>query len=252
MGEYRALSELERDEIVGTVLDTVAGRVPVTVGISSDDGATSAHRAARAAALGASSVMSLPPLGYSADEAELTGFYTEIAEASELPVLIYNNPSGAKNDLTPDIIAMLADIPLVAGVKETSGDGRRFAAIAGLTEPPFELVVGIDDLALEGFAAGATGWVTGCGVVAPVESVELFDAVERGDLARARAMYQRLLPLARFDASPKLVQYYKAGLDLVGQVGGVARPPRLALSATERGAVVAALAHLSSTAEVQA
>jgi len=99
------------------------------------------------------------------------------------------------------------------------GDVRRIPAIAGATGE-LEVLVGGDDWALEGFAAGATGWVTGVAVVAPAEVVELYDRVSAGDLVKARALYRRLLPLARFDMTPKLVQYFKAAQDAVGLTGG--------------------------------
>jgi dihydrodipicolinate synthase/N-acetylneuraminate lyase len=252
MGEYRALDEHERDVVIRTIVAVAAGRVPVTVGVSSDAPATGARRAERARSLGATAVMSMPPVGYAADLDELVAFFTEVAGASGLPLLVYNNPAGSKNDLLPGMIARLASIPNVAGVKETSGDGRRFSEIGGLVPAGFEVVVGIDDLALEGFAAGATGWVSGCAVVAPALSVELFELVRRGDLAGARAVYQRLLPLARLDAHPKLVQLFKAGLDLVGQHGGPSRPPRRPLNDAEHASVVAAVRALSAALEVPA
>ena len=83
-----------------------------------------------------------------------------------------------------------------------------------------EVLVGGDDWALEGFCAGATGWVTGVADVAPRECVALYDACRAGELETARAIYARLLPLARFDMTPKLVQYFKAAMDEVGLAGG--------------------------------
>ena len=111
-----------------------------------------------------------------------------------------------------------------------------------------EVLVGGDDWALEGFAAGASGWVTGVGVVAPREAVELYDAVRENDMARARELYRRLLPVARFDMTPKLVQYFKDAQDAVGYHGGPTRAPRLPLNADEREALADALAVLREPA----
>ena len=95
-------------------------------------------------------------------------------------------------------------------MKECSGDVRRIPAIIAAA-PDLEVLVGGDDWALEGLAAGATGWVTGVADVVPAECVELYERCRAGELDRARAIYQRMLPLARFDMTPKLVQYFKGG-----------------------------------------
>ena len=80
----------------------------------------------------------------------------------------------------------------------------------------------------------ATGWVTGVADVLPRECVDLYDTCRAGDLETARAIYARLLPLARFDMTPKLVQYFKAAMDEVGFTGGPTRAPRLPLLDSER------------------
>ena len=109
----------------------------------------------------------------------------------------------------------------------------------------FEVLVGGDDWALEGFAAGATGWISGVSSVAPEECVALLRHIQDGELDAARAIYTRLLPLARLDMTPKLVQFFKAAQDAVGRTGGPCRPPRLELTAEDRAVLDAALAALS-------
>ncbi len=106
---------------------------------------------------------------------------------------------------------------------------RRIPALLAAA-PQLEILVGGDDWALEGFAAGATGWVTGVADVAPRECVALYEHVPAGELEPAREIYQRLLPLARFDMTPKLVQYFKAAQDEAGLAGGPCREPRLPLT----------------------
>jgi dihydrodipicolinate synthase/N-acetylneuraminate lyase len=106
------------------------------------------------------------------------------------------------------------------------------------------VLVGGDDWALEGFAAGATGWISGVSSVAPEECVALHRHVQDGELDAAREIYARLLPLARLDMTPKLVQYFKGAQDAVGRAGGPCRPPRLELTAEERAVLDAALGAL--------
>jgi 4-hydroxy-tetrahydrodipicolinate synthase len=246
MGEYRSLSPAERTRLIETVGAAIGGRVPLTVGVSADSAQEASRFAGQAKSLGASGLMSLPPVSYHADDHELTEFFSRVADATDLPLLLYNNPEGSKNDLMPETIAALSNIPNVAGVKECSGDARRIAHILEMTSGAFEVVVGGDDWALEGLCAGATGWVSGCANAAPRECVALFDACERGDLTRARAINGALLPLARFDMHPKLVQFYKAALDEIGRYGGASRGPRLPLSEGERALVNDAVRALKS------
>src|SRR5207302_4452916 len=128
------------------------------------------------------------------------------------------------------------------------GETRNIAAILGATADDFEVVVGGDDFALEGFCAGATGWVSGVANVAPGECVRLYDACREGDLGVAREIYQRMLPLARLDFDPKLVQYFKAAMDQVGFHGGRCREPRLPLTDAEREVLARAMGALAAPA----
>jgi len=248
MGEASSLSGDERRTVVQAVVEATQGRVPVTVGISSGSAKQSIAYAADAAADGAAAVMCLPVLGYRADLDELVAFFREVAEASSLPVMAYNNPEAAGVDLPAATIARLyEDIDNIVAIKECSGDARRIPELLRIA-PGLEVIVGGDNWALEGFATGATGWITGVGVVAARETVELYELVRDGDLAAARALYARLRPLADFDMTPKLVQYYKAAQDAVGLNGGPTRAPRLPLNAAERAELDAALAMLREPA----
>ena len=252
MGEASALSEAEREHVAELVVTAAAGRVPVIVGVSSDTPDRAARLAQAAQRAGARGLMCTPPPSYRADEREIVAFFTAVAAATDLPLMVYNNPSVTHNDMPPQLIAQLSGVDTVAAVKETSGDCRRIAEILDLTDGAMEVLVGGDDWALEGVAAGATGWVSGCGVVAPVESVAMFNACLAGSLDRARHIYRHLLPLARLDMQPKLVQYFKAALDETGRYGGPCRPPRLPLTAAEAARVAAAVVTLRRLAETPA
>ena len=236
MGEAASLSVTERRTVVETVAAAAAGSVPVIAGVSSSTPGQVAALAADAAAAGAGAIMLLPPLAYRAADREIVQWYTAAAQ-SGMPVMAYNNPEASGTDMPAPLIARLADVEGVVAVKECSGDTRRIPAILEAAEGRLEVLVGGDDWALEGFSAGATGWVSGVAVVAPRECVALYEHVRAGDLEAARGVYRRLLPLARFDMTPKLVQYFKAAMDAVGLVGGPCRPPRLGLEPDERVAL---------------
>ena len=244
MGEAGSMSADERRLVVETAVRAAAGRVPVVVGVSSGTPSASIGFAADAAAAGADAIMLLPPLGYRADPRETVAFYRAVADASALPIMAYNNPEASGTDLPVALIARLAaEVDAVVAIKECSGDARRIAALKSAA-PELEVLVGGDDWALEGFCAGATGWVTGVGDCAPAECVELYEACRAGELDRARAVYARLLPLARLDMTPKLVQYFKGAQDRLGFTGGPVRAPRLALDAADTAILEAAVAAL--------
>jgi 1-pyrroline-4-hydroxy-2-carboxylate deaminase len=244
MGEAGSLSSEERRHVVQTVVRAVGGRVPVIAGVSAGTPSAAVAFASDAADAGAAALMLLPPLGYRGDAREIEGHYRSVAEAAALPVMAYNNPEASGTDMPPALLARLyEEIDGVVAVKECSGDARRIPALLNAA-PGLEVLVGGDDWALEGFCAGATGWVSGVADVAPAECVALYDACREGDLETARGIYARLLPLARFDMTPKLVQYFKAAMDEVGLAGGPCRPPRMELTDDERAALRDALAVL--------
>jgi 4-hydroxy-tetrahydrodipicolinate synthase len=213
------------------------------VGVSAGSTAAACRNAAAAREAGAAGVMCLPPLNYKATMRELITFYAAVAEAGGLPIMLYNNPEASGTDLTPATVAEVgAAVEAVVAVKECSGDARRIAAL--LSETELEVLVGGDDWALEGFAAGATGWVSGVANVAPTECVALQALVDAGRLTEARLIYGRLLPLARLDMTPRLVQHFKGAMDAVGLRGGPVRPPRMPLDDAEREILHAAVAAL--------
>ena len=227
MGEAGSLSADERRLVIETALGT---GLTVTVGVSASDPRQVRDYVEQAAAAGAAGVMCLPPVTYDATERELVAFYEQVAAAGDLPVMLYNNPEAARSDLRPETIARIAEaVPRIVSVKECSGDARRIAHIIELCGDRLEVLVGGDDWALEGYAAGAVGWVSGVANIAPSECLELERAVQAGDLAAARAIWPRLAPLSRLDMDPRLVQSFKRALDLTGRHGGPVRPPRLPL-----------------------
>ncbi len=250
MGEAGSLSAAERRTVVGAVARAVDGRVPVIAGVSAGTPAAAIALAADAAGAGAGALMMLPTLGYRGDAREIEAHYRAVAEAAGLPLMVYNNPEASGTDMQPELIAHLyEEIDAVVAVKECSGDARRIPALLNAA-PGLEVLVGGDDWALEGFCAGATGWVSGVADIAPGDCVALYDACRAGDLETARAIYARLLPLSRFDMTPKLVQYFKAAMDEVGLAGGPTRPPRLPLTSDERAALLEAMAVLREGAVV--
>jgi 4-hydroxy-tetrahydrodipicolinate synthase len=245
MGEAQSLSVDERRLVIETLVEAADGRVPVTAGVSSASPLASIAYATDAARAGTRGLMLLPPLGYEGDAREVEAFFGAVAGATGLPLMVYNNPKASGTDLAPVQVARLAEIDDVVAVKECSGDARRIAEILAATDS-LEVLVGGDDWALEGFCAGATGWISGVANVAPRECIDLYRLCAEGRLEEARAVYARILPLARLDMRPKLVQFFKAAMDVVGREGGTCRAPRLELTQPERREVELAVAALGA------
>jgi 4-hydroxy-tetrahydrodipicolinate synthase len=249
VGEGGSLSRKERREVVATAVGAAAGRAPVCAGISAPTAEQAADFGRDARSAGADTLMLLPPLLYRADRRELVEFFGSVAGATELPILLYNNPEGSGSDLEPDVLKELTDeVPSITSIKESSGDARRIAELVNQC-PQIDVLVGGDDWALEGFCAGAAGWVSGVADVFPAECVRLWELCQAGDLRPARELYQALLPLGHLDMTPKLVQYFKAALDELGLGGGPCRPPRLPLTEAELAVVRQAVEQGSRTAE---
>lgn len=249
MGESGALSRSERAQVLNVICGTAADRVPVIAGIAAQTPAIAHDYIADAKEAGVAGFMVLPPLLYNGDHAELAAYFGDVCQAAELPVILYNNPAAAGYDVPAQTIIQLGDeIDGIVSVKECSGDVRRIAEIIHGSDGRLEVLVGGDDWAFEGLCVGAKGWISGVADVLPAECVELHDLVQRQDLEPARELYGRLLPMARFDMTPKLVQYYKAAMDGAGLAGGPPRPPRLPLTDAEHAELRAALAAVSERA----
>jgi len=241
VGEGGSLSREERRAVVEASV-AAAGSAPVCAGVSASTAEQASEYARDAQRAGAESLMSLPPLLYKADRRELVEFFGAVARAADMPLLVYNNPESSGSDMSPELLADLArEVSSIAAIKETSADARRIAHLVNLC-PELDIMVGGDDWALEGFCAGAAGWVSGVVDILPAECVRLWELCLAGELAQARTLYAELLPLCRLDMTPKLVQYFKAGLDEIGIGGGACRPPRLPLTEDELATLRAAVA----------
>jgi len=247
MGESASLDRDERRTVISAVTEVVAGRIPVLCGIATPTAKQAIGYAQDAREAGVDGLMVLPPLNYAGDPNEIELYYRSIGERAGLPIMAYNNPAASGVELGTGVIARLAgEVQSVVAVKECSGDARNIASIIGATGDDFEVLVGGDDFALEGFCAGATGWVSGVANVVPADCVRLYEACLVGALTDARSLYQRMLPLARLDMTPKLVQYFKRAMDQAGFVGGLCRAPRLPLTDAEEDRLAHAMQMLQA------
>ena len=228
--EYAALSDDERKAAVETIAQTCTGRAALIVGTGASSTEKAVMWAEHAAKAGAVGIMALPPSAYRPSHRELLAWYGALDRVG-LPIIAYNNPFDTTSDLVPELLVELARLEHLVAVKEYSGDVRRVARIRELTD--LEVMVGCDDLLLEGILAGATGWIAGLTNALPAESMELYRLAIAGDLVPARGLYGKLLPLFRFDSQPIFVQAIKEAMRIIGRPMGATRGPRLPLESRD-------------------
>lgn len=239
LGESTVLDAGEKRELLKLGVAVAGGRVPVLAGVAENATLPACRLAADAEALGCDGLMVLPAMVYKADGREAVAHFRAVAQASGLPVMIYNNPVTYGVDLTPECLDELADEPTLVAVKESSDDPRRLTDIVNRTGERYSLFCGVDDLALEAALLGAVGWVAGLVNAFPEESVRLWRLARQGRWEDARDLYRWFMPLLHLDTHSKLVQYIKLAQAMCGHGSETVRRPRLKLEGEERRAVAA-------------
>lgn len=227
-GEFLSLSEEEFELVAKTAIDRADGRVPVLIGTTAEDTRAAARRSRRVEALGADGVMVLPPFYSTPNDDELFHHYRTISDAIGIPIMIYNNPAVANVDLTPPLVARLSQIDNCRYIKESTMDVTRVRDIMRLTDGRMSVFGGI--MGFESFVEGAVGWAAVPSNGAPAEMARLYNlVVNQGDIAQARALYFKYLPVIAFVAGQSYVAGTKALLTAMGLPVGLPRPPRLPL-----------------------
>jgi 4-hydroxy-tetrahydrodipicolinate synthase len=234
LGESATLTVEEKLALWSTVVNSVGDRVPVVAAIASLSTAEAVDLSKRAADLGCSGLMVLPPYVYRGDWREMKAHVEAIFRATNLSCMLYNNPVAYGTDFLPEQIRELAaEHANFEAVKESSTDVRRVTWIRELTGDRLAIFVGVDDAIVEAIAVGAVGWVAGLVNALPKESVDLFNYAMNGEREKAIALYNWFLPLLRMDTVPKFVQLIKLVQQEVGMGNARVRPPRLELVGEE-------------------
>jgi 4-hydroxy-tetrahydrodipicolinate synthase len=196
-------------------------------------------RAAEAAAreaqsCGASGLMLLPPMRYKADDRETLAYFRAVAEATSLPIMIYNNPVDYKILVTLEMFDSMVDWPTIQAVKESTRDVSNVTRMLNRFGDRYKILCGVDTLALESLMLGAHGWVAGLVDAFPRETVAIYQHAKAGRFEEARKLYHWFLPLLELDIHPKLVQYIKLAEVATGLGTEYVRAPRLILEGVER------------------
>jgi 1-pyrroline-4-hydroxy-2-carboxylate deaminase len=238
VGENCSLDYGEKLDVIGAAREVTAGRVPLLTGVAECTTATACRFAADAQKAGVDGLMVLPAMVYKADGREAMAHFRAVARATDLPVMIYNNPVSYSVDVTPPMFAELADEPKFVAIKESSENVRRITNLRNVCGDRYLLFAGVDDLALESVMLGATGWVSGLVNAFPAENRLLWDLAMAGKYDEAVKVYRWYTPLLHLDTHPKLVQYIKLANAECGVGSETTRPPRLPLAGAEREEVL--------------
>ena len=239
LGESPTLRFEEKVAILQTAVGALQGRAPVVAGIGTLSTAEAVELAREAGRAGCAGLMILPPYVYAGDPREMAQHVAAVLRSTKLSCMLYNNPVAYRTDFLPEQITQLAEQhPNLHAVKESSGDVRRITALRARCGDRLALLVGVDDLIVEGVRAGAVGWIAGLANALPRESVALFELARRGPAARADKLYEWFLPLLRLDTANKFVQLIKLVQQETGTGSERVRPPRLPLTGPERRAAL--------------
>lgn len=241
LGEASSLLAEEKYQLVSTAIECVNGRAPVIMNIAEQTTKAAIASAQKAEALGAAGLMLLPPMRYFADSRETLTYFKAVANATSLPIMIYNNPVDYKIVVTLDMFAELADCKNIESVKESTRDLSNVTRMKNRFGDRFQILCGVDTLALESLFMGADGWVAGLVCAFPRETVAIFKLVRAGRHQEALAIYRWFLPLLELDINAKLVQNIKLAEVATGLGTEHVRAPRLPLIGEEREAVLAVI-----------
>jgi 4-hydroxy-tetrahydrodipicolinate synthase len=238
LGENSTLSLNEKQEVLKTAVAASNGRVPVIATLAEGNTADAQRFAQLTSDNGGNGIMILPPMRYKSDRRETLAYFRSIAKASELPIMIYNNPIDYGVDVTPEMFAELIDEEKIVAIKESSRDVRRITDLINLVNSRYQIFCGVDDIALECLVLGANGWLAGLACAFPRETVMIYNLQKSGKLKEALDLYRWFMPLLHLDVSTKLVQNIKLAEAMVEIGNEYVRPPRLPLAGEERKNVI--------------
>lgn len=238
LGEASVLTVNEKEQLVKFAVEKVNNQVPVILNIAEGSTREAIRQAELAQQWGAKGLMMLPPMRYKSDHRETVEYFKAVANNTDLPMMIYNNPVDYKIEVTLDMFKDLIECKNIQAVKESTRDISNVTRMKNLFGDRIKILCGVDTLAMEELVMGADGWVAGLVCAFPNETVSIYNLVKQGEIEKAAAIYRWFMPLLELDIHPKLVQYIKLAETAVGLGSEHVRPPRLTLIGEERETVM--------------
>ena len=246
-GENNSLEPGEKRQVLAAGVEAVGGRVPLVAGVSEMTTARAIDYARDAEKIGVDALMLLPAMVYVPTAQELQAHFRAVAEATSLPIMLYNNPPAYRVNIDFETLEALQDVPNIVAIKESAPDTRRITDVINRFGDRYTVMAGLDDVAFEGMLLGASGWVSGLTSAFPEESVRLIAALNEGRIEEARAIYRWFMPLLHLDAEHDLVQSIKLAEQIMGRGSERVRMPRLPLTGARRAQVTAWVEQCAAT-----
>ena len=238
LGEASTLLDHEKRTLVREAVRIVGGKVPVIINIAEQTTKAAIESARKAKEDGAKGLMMLPPMRYKADDRETVTYFKAVANSTDLPIMIYNNPVDYGIEVTLDMFEELLECENIQAVKESTRDLSNLTRMKNRFGDRIKILSGVDTLALESLFMGADGWVAGLVCAFPKETVAIYELAKSGRTEEALAIYRWFLPLLELDINTKLVQNIKLAEVATGIGTENVRAPRLTLIGNERAKVL--------------
>lgn len=235
LGEASTLYAEEKSILTRKACELVAGLIPIVVNIAEQRTSDAKEAASRARADGAQGLMLLPPMRYKATERETLAFFREVADSTDLPILVYNNPVDYGIEVTEEMFEeLLRGHENIQAVKESTREISNVTRLRNRFGDRLRIMTGVDTLGLESLLMGADGWVAGLVCAYPAETVAIYALAKAGRISEALKIYRWYLPLLELDISPQLVQNIKMAEAATDIGSEYVRKPRLPLEGPER------------------
>jgi 1-pyrroline-4-hydroxy-2-carboxylate deaminase len=237
LGEASSLTLGEKETLVKFAVEK-AGGLPVVLNIAEGSTRDAVKLAELGKSWGVSAFMLLPPMRYKSDHRETVEYFKAVAAATDLSIMLYNNPVDYKIEITLDMFDELLECGNINAVKESTRDISNVTRMINRFGNRYKILCGVDTLAMEELLMGADGLVGGLVCAFPRETVALYRLIKAGRIAEALTIYRWFLPLLELDIHPKLVQYIKLAETQAGLGTENVRAPRLKLVGEERERVL--------------
>lgn len=238
LGEASTLKNGEKLQLVEKTLELVGDKLPVIMNIAEQTTTDAVEAAQQAEKYGASGLMLLPPMRYKADDRETVSFFKAVANSTNLPIMIYNNPIDYGIEVTLDMFEELIESENIKAVKESTRDVTNVTRMINRFGDRIKILCGVDTIALESMLLGASGWVAGLVCAFPRETVAIYELANERRIDDALKIYRWFMPLLELDIDPKLVQNIKLAEVATGIGTEYVRKPRLQLEGIEREKVL--------------
>lgn len=233
LGDAAVLDNDEKFELLAYAKKIVAGRIPLILNIAENTTKNAVDFAKKAKELGADGLMLLPPMRYKADDREVVEYFKAVAVATDLPILIYNNPVDYATYVSLSMFDELKDYPTIQAVKESTRDLSNITRMKNKFGDRFKVLGGVDTISLETVLLGADGLVAGLVDAFPRETMAMYNYALNGEVEKAIEIYRWFMPLLELDIHPKLIQYIKLAATAEGICTPHVRAPRLPLVGEE-------------------